>query len=238
MWEFIIEKSFNIILLLLGLAVGGEQLDEFVIDAATHLQDNGVAAEFRNGHIYLTDHLALLRPEIPVDGQQSDTAGDAGDVAVDTHFLLQLLIVDVLDDHGGLGTDVVVGAEGGGELVDPALALRQVHAGLLDHLLTTPLLPLYNHVMVGPDQQGQLEVLGLLPFGHDEEVVLSLGEGGGEGDALAVAVSSFYPTVAVKLALHQHHPHPHVLVVEGALHEEPALLLLEGDEAVAGLGED
>lgn len=90
------------------------------------------------------------------------------------HFLLQLLIVDVLDDHGSLGTDVVVGAEGGSKLVDPSLPLSQVHACLLDHLLAVALLPLNHHMMIGPHQQGQLEVLGVLPFRHDEEVILAL----------------------------------------------------------------
>lgn len=170
MTEVSIEKSSNIILLLLRLplSVIGKQLDQLVVHSAPHLQHNGVAAQLRNDHVDLIDHLIPLRPEVPIDGKETDTAGDARDIPMDLHLFLQFLVVDVFDYHGSLGTDVVVGAESGGQLVDLAFSLGQVHAGLLDHFLATALLPFNSNVVVGPDQQGQLEILGLLPLRHDE----------------------------------------------------------------------
>jgi hypothetical protein len=48
-----------------------------MIHAASHLQDNRVAAQLGDDRVYLIDHLVPLRPEVSIDGKQTDTAGDA-----------------------------------------------------------------------------------------------------------------------------------------------------------------
>lgn len=94
-----------------------------------------------------------------------------------------------------------------------AFSLGQVHAGLLDHFLATALLPFNSHVVIGPHQQRQLEILSLLPLWHDEQVILARGKRGGEGDTLPITVPSLNPSVPIELPLDQHHPNPHILVI-------------------------
>lgn len=62
------EKSFNItlLLLLLILAAVGKQLYELMINSASHLEHNGIAAKLRNDHIDFIDHLAPFMPEVSI----------------------------------------------------------------------------------------------------------------------------------------------------------------------------
>ena len=72
---------------------------------------------------------------------------------MDLDVFFEFLVVDVFDDEASAGTDVVVRAESGSQLVDFALALGEVHASLFDHFLTTAFLSLYLDMMVAPNEQ-------------------------------------------------------------------------------------
>lgn len=134
--------------------LAGEELQQLPIDSSAHFQHYCVVAQFRNVYLDLSGEHPAVLPEQSVYGDQLHCARNACDAAGDVHCFLQLLVVDVLDDEGCSGTDVVVGAECAGDLVDFALALGQIHAGQLDHLVAVgSILPLYDERMLPPHQQ-------------------------------------------------------------------------------------
>lgn len=63
-------------------------MDELGVHPALHLEDYRIAAELGYADLNLFDELTLFRPEVPVDGEEGDAAGNA--LYASMHFYLLL----------------------------------------------------------------------------------------------------------------------------------------------------
>lgn len=149
------------------------------------------------------------------------------------------LVVDVFDQQAELLVDVAVAAGVGVDLVQPAHALGQVAAALLEEGGAVVVVLLGElEGRVGVDDAGELVAVRGFPLRQDDEVVLAGLQAEEQVQRFGVAVLAFDPSaIAVELLLQQDHSHPNVLVDETALLVKALLFLADGDGDSASFGQ-